>query len=256
MKKILLLFSMSILLFSLTALAKESEGENKFLRGTLDTTIATQYKSVGRSKFGNKGLFSPGINFDIKKGFSLDIRSYLPISSGYENSKKNAYTLFYETKLFREKEYEINIKAKHLFYDLIHNNRYNNYHETGSKFSFPKLVNFNNGDKVVPSYYGIAFWSQKKNNSGYNGFAHIFNIDYVKKISIKQKIKFYSNITYNDSIGNSGSFFSHITIGTSTDIKLKSNLAIAPFINYQISLEDSICEKDNIYGGLVFKYKF
>ena len=256
MKKMLLLFLIAVFLLPLTASAEESQKTKEFLGGTFSTTVTTQYKSVGRSKFGNKGLFSPGINLDIGKGFSLDMRSYLPMSSGYEDSKKNAYTLFYETKLFREKEYEINIKAKHLFYDLINGNRYDNYQETGCKFTFPKLINFKNKDQIIPSYYGIAFWSHKKNNSGYNGFAHIFNIDYVKKISKKQKIKYYSNITYNDSIGDSGSFFSHITIGTSTDIKLKGNLVLTPFINYQISLEDSICDTNDVYGGLTVKYKF
>lgn len=254
MKK--MLFLIAVFLLPLTAFAEESQKTKEFLEGTFSTTIATQYKSVGRSKFGNKGLFSPGINLDIGKGFSLDTRSYLPISSGYEDSKKNAYTLFYETKLFREEKYEINVKSKQLFYDIINGNKHNNYQETGCKLAFPKLINFENSDQIIPSYYGIAFWSQKKNNSGYNGFAHIFNIDYVKKINTKQKVKYYSNITYNDSIGDSGSFFSHITIGTSTDIKLKGNLVITPFINYQISLENSVCDKNDVYGGLIVRYKF
>ena len=222
---------------------------------TIRTTIASRYKSVGRSKFGDEGLFGNGVTMDIGNGFSFDVSSYYPVGSGYESSKKFGYTVFYKSKFFDEEKYEIEMKAKHLFYNIINGNRYNNYQESGAKFSLTNLINFDNGDKLIPSYYPLIFW--KHTGSAYNGTAHILGLDYVKNINDKYKMRIYYDLTYNDSIGNSRSTFSHSVIGIFVDIPLDENITISPFYNYQITLDENICGEDSgPYYGIVFKMKF
>ena len=218
------------------------------------TTFASRYKSVGRSKFGEEGLFHNGITLDFKNNFLFDVASYHSMGRGYEDGEKFSYTLYYKKKWFEGEKYEVEMKAKHLFYDFVGGDRDKNYQETGAKFSFTNLFNFGNGDKLIPSYYPLLFW--KHSGRAYNGTAHIFGLDYVKKIDENIESKLFCDLVYNDSIGNSKSAVSHSTVGVAVDIKINKNISVIPFYGYQFSFEKDIVGDSSPCFGLKIIKRF
>ncbi len=257
-KKMLIVSLCVILMFSSVGAGKETATDKVGLYDDIDivwrTTFANRYKSIGRSKFGEEGLFHNGITFDFKNNFLFDVGSYHSMGSGYEDGEKFSYALYYKEKFFEGESYEISSTAKYLFYDFARGNRYDNYQETGVKFSFSNLFKFSNGDKIIPSYYPLVFL--KHTGHIYNGTAHIFGLDYVKKINEDIESKLYCDLIYNDSIGNSKSAFSHSTIGVSFNIKLDDSTSIIPFYGYQFSFEENIVGDSGPCFGIVFRIKF
>lgn len=254
MKKILLFIL--ILIFSFPVLVDDLKAETTNFE--FRSITSTRYKSVGRNKFGNRGLWGLGLNYDLpdfndRVDFSFDIASYSAIGSGYEKDEKMAYTLFGKVKFFEGEKYQADILLKHLYYDMFEDHHTRNYHENGIKIRLPNLLELSENDKFVLGYYGLFFWT---NRMEYNGDAHIFSIDYLRNIDKKTILDVFTDLTYNDSISNTGSDFSHMTFGISLNIKIDKKIALSPFINYQVSFEDYVSETDDLWGGISFRLKF
>jgi hypothetical protein len=60
-----------------------------------------------------------------------------------------------------------------------------------------------------------------------------------------------------DGLGGAAYDWSYDTFGLSTAFKTSDNLTFAPGIYQQISMDDSVCKRDDItYCKLSMKYKF
>jgi hypothetical protein len=62
-------------------------------------------------------------------------------------------------------------------------------------------------------------------------------------------------VNYNDGILGADHDWSHATLGLSTSFELEP-VTLTPFLNYQISMDESVNDEDEIYGGISITLDF
>ena len=99
-----------------------------------------------------------------------------------------------------------------------------------------------------------------------SGFAHVFMLDYglpvkglVPEIP-EHVLNLHTELVYNDGIGPAGQDVDHdwsnAVFGVSTDFNLDKNLTLTPAIYYQVSMDKSVNDDDELWSTLGLKYKF
>ena len=235
---------------------------------SVDLTATVQSKHIwhGIDLLDDHGVFIPVGTITLgDTGFSGKVIGGYCLSKGFSNSRDLHYAVFYTGAFLKDAPYATNFTANYIYYGKPEiSDRKGDSQEFGSTFFWPKLIAAGDG-YITPSYYLGYIWASRSNSniSGCEGFIHVFGLGYDFEIpnfwpgGEKQAFKLFGDITYNDGYAGSAieHDWSHATLGISTDLK-KGNLTISPSLNYQISMEDSVNDENELWCGISATYRF
>ncbi len=273
----------AVVLLAATGVAQALEGE---LHGAIDVTYQTKNVWRGFDVYGDKSAIQPTIDLNLfGTGFGMSVQGHRANSSGYELSERWDYTLYYQNRMFGEESYATNYRLGWVYYnfpDLSSENA--DLQELHAVLSLPKICPAG----VVPSYVLVKMWPSESGSwvaskfdlSKINpatggpmpstgtpsGFAHIFMLDYGLHVAgllpeiPEHVLNLHTELVYNDGVGPGGQNVDHdwsnAVFGVSTDIGLAENLTFTPGLYYQISMDKSVDDEDELWSTFGLKYKF
>ncbi len=232
----------------------------------LSTTFVSKHMWHGFDLLDDHGAFIPVATIDFgDTGFSGKVIGVYPMSSGFEKSVEFNYAAFYKGSFLEDSRYVTDLTVNYFYYGKPKvARRKADTQEIGINLCWPELINVG-GSSVVPSYYFGSIWPSKSDsdNSGCEGFIHVFGLGYDLNVPAfwpdkkEQVFSFFGNISYNDGFGGKSvdSDWSHAVIGLRTNLG-RGNLTIAPGLYYQISMDDSVNDEDELWCGLTLTYSF
>lgn len=274
-----------VMLLAATGVAQALEGD---LHGAVDATYQSKYVWRGFTVYGSKSAIQASVDVDLfSTGLGVSVMGHRANSSGYENQERWDYTLYYQNKLFGEESYATNYRLGWVYYNYPDNPSKGAIRprvapnaalqELQAVLSWPKICPAG----VVPTYVLVKMWpSCSDSYSGArsslvpapgfggtaSGFAHIFMLDYGLHIEglvpqiPEHVLNLHSELVYNDGIGPAGQDVDHdwsnAVFGVSTDINLDTNLTFTPGLYYQISMDKSVNDDDELWSTFGLKYKF
>ena len=232
----------------------------------LNTRFVSKHIWRGFDQFDDKGAVQPSINLDwFGTGFSTTVWSCWELSSGSENQEEMDYVAAYSSSFLQDAPLRTNYSVNWIYYDYPNTySKHKDAQEIGVSLSWPNLIAI--GDRpLVPSYYVGRLWPSKSggDNRSAAGWIHIFGLGYDLPVpnfpaeDQEQVIHLAAEIVYNDGMGG-GSIdhdWSHAVLSISTDIEI-GNLTLRPDLNYQVSMDDSVNDEDELWCGLSIPYKF
>ena len=233
---------------------------------SVDVSATVQSKHIwhGFDLYDDHGVFMPAVGVTLgDTGFSGKFIRCFPLSGGMEKSVQQLYAIFYTGAFLEDSPYVTNYTANYFYYGMprIHAAR-SDTQEVGVTFAWPKLL----GDSgLFPNYYIGRLWPSRSrsNLEGSEGFIHVLGLAYdfavpdFWAVGKSQGFRLSSDITYNDGFGAGGAKhdWSHAVLGACTNLGA-GNITITPYVNYQISMEDSINPEDETWCGVNLTYRF
>jgi len=229
----------------------------------LSTTVQSKHMWHGFDLYNNHGVVMPAVGVTLgDSGFSGKyIRAY-PTGSGLEKFVQSLYAVFYTGTFLKDTPYVTNFTTNYFYYGMPEfMRRKNDLQEVGISFSWPKLLG-NSG--LMPNYYFGMLWPTRSNTNlkGSEGFIHVFGLAYDLNapnfwgVGKGQTFRLSSDITYNDGFGCGADHdWSHVVLGASTNFGF-GNLTFTPFVNYQISMDDSVNKENELWCGVNATYRF
>ena len=125
--------------------------------------------------------------------------------------------------------------------------------------AMPNLLHL--GDiALVPGYYVGKLWPNSSGVSDVAGFFHVLDLSFDMPLSLPGRndpriFSFYADLTYNDGALGADHDWSHSTLGVSTSFSMGS-AAITPFLRYQISMDDSVNNENEVWTGISLSMNF
>ncbi|MCJ7779070.1 MAG: hypothetical protein MUP16_12250 [Sedimentisphaerales bacterium] len=275
MRKVVLLTA--VLFLTATVAAQEKTDE---LHGVIDVTYQSKYIWRGFSVYDNTSAFQPSIDLDLfGTGFGVSMMGHRANSSGYENSERWDYTLYYQNMLCADQPYATMYRFGWVYYNYPNiPSRWADLQELQMVLAWPKILPVKG---LVPAYVLVKLWPSSSDSlvskmvdlsTGLpstgtpSGFAHIFMLDYGLEVTCPvtnqpRVLKLHSEVVFNDGVGPAGQNvdqdWSDAVFGVSTDVDVAKNLTFTPAINYQITMDESVNpHKDVTWATLSMKYKF
>jgi hypothetical protein len=265
MKKKAILLTV-VFLFSTGLLAQAQDGG---VSGTVDLTYQSKYIWRGFDVYGNDSAIQMGANLNIcDTGYGIKAFWSRANESGFENLEEFDITLYYNNLVYEDEMYAMHYTLGWTYYSYLDEPKTErNYQEMLLSLAFPKLCPAG----VVPSYTIVRMWPAKSgspmNDNG--GWLHILGIGYdttlpplIPELS-EQVLHLSGSLVYNEGVGAAyapnGSVdndWSHFLFGATTDIDLGNNLALCPGLFFQLSMEDTVNDDEEIWAKLSLKYKF
>ncbi len=252
---------MTALVFSSCGVSQAQQAEPTRLGVDLDATCVTQYLWRGYDLYDDHGAFQPSINMDLfGSGFSVNIWGSVPIGSGYEDLTELDYTLAYGTSLFAEETYALDIAANYIYFNYPKLNHMANVQEIGVSTSMPNLLSISD-IAIVPSYYVGQLWPNSSGVSGVAGGFHILGLSFDLPVPCpageegQQVFSFFADMTYNDGAFAADHDWSHSTCGVSTSFAV-GPATVTPSLNYQVSMDDSVNDEDELWAGVSMSIGF
>ena len=236
-----------------TVQAEDTESKPR-LGIDVDGTYVSKYIWRGYDVFNNHAAFQPSVNADLfGTGFSVNVWGSIPCGSGAgQDLTEVDYTVAYDAHYLEDTPWAMDVGVNYIYYDFPRvNSRFvPDTDEVGAHIAFTKL--FKIGDSaLVPSYY-VGRLSPVKDNIGTDveGTYHTFALSY--DVAVPQTdliLTFTGDINYNDGLFGADHDWSHATLAVATSVEV-GPLTISPFLNYQISMDDSVDDEDELYGGV------
>jgi len=241
------------------------------IRRGLEGKIGVELSAIVQSKhmwhgfdlLDDHGVFLPIATVSLADtGFSGKIIGAYCLSGGFERSDELNYAAFYTGAFLQDTRYVTNFTANYFYYgkpNVAHAKA--DAQEIGVSLSWPNLLGENS---LLPNYYIGALWPSRGHGSYIrhcSGVIHVFGLAYDLKIpnfwpgGREQAFRFSGDITYNDGFGGVKHDWSHVVLGASTKLG-SGNICITPYLNYQISMEDSVNNEEEIWCGVNFTYRF
>jgi hypothetical protein len=272
----------SIVLFlGVVAFAQAQEAE---LHGAVDVTYQSKYIWRGFACFGSKGAIQPSVDLDLYgTGFGINVMGHIPLSGGYVNFERYDYTLYYQNKMFETEDYATNYRLAWVYYNYPDNPSKGSMtspnaalQELHAVLSWPKVLGI---EGLVPSYVIVKVWPSESDSwngakapagGSASGWGHIFMLDYTMAIpgllpeTPEQPLRFHTELVYNDGFhpcgggpaGPADHDWSNVVFGVATDFDLGNNLFFTPGLYYQISMDKSVNDDDELWATLGLKYTF
>ena len=260
-KKILLIAG---ILLCIAAGTQAQEADEARLGVDLDATWVSKYLWHGFDLFDDKAAFQPSVNVDFwGSGFSFNYWASIPCSSGLVNLTEYDYTVAYDRTVFEGEKYATDVTANYIYYDFPDEpDRAADGQELGVGFAWPNILPAG----VVPSYYVGKIWASKSDSdlgSDFGGFIHVFGLGYDLTVpgilpdTSEQTLSLTADLTYNDGYGSATAEhdWSHATLGISSGFEI-GGATFTPALYYQISMDDSVNDEDEIWVGLSLTYRF
>jgi len=218
----------------------------------------SKYMSKGAEGYGQQGALFKTIDLDLYgTGFGVKVTHRNATASGYVDKQRFDYRPYYKGKLFEGKSYttNYNISCGYEHYPGLARNVANTTFEWIFDFSWPKIM----PKGFVPRYTAHYEYPAGSNyaHSNITGWVHRFRLGYDLNVSeIPEPLYFSSEVAYTDGLGGAAHDWSYATFGLSTVLKINDNLSFVPGLYHQISMDDSVCERDVTYFILSMKYRF
>jgi len=230
---------------------------------TLDFTYVSKWLSKGVEAYGSQGGLFKTLDIDIYgTGFGIKTTHRNATGSGFVDSQRFDFRPYYKNTAFEGETYATiyNISVGYEYYPGLARNRSNTTFEWIFSFSWPNIL----PGKLVPGYkahYEYGAGRSYKNQSGANipsGWVHRFLLGYdLDTEQLPNPLHLSSEVAYTDGLGGASHDWSYITFGLSTVFEMTENLSFVPGFYHQISMDDSVAERDDItYCVLRLRYKF
>jgi hypothetical protein len=265
------IFTVLAVLMAVVGLAQAED-----LHGTLDVTYGTKYMWRGFDTYNDKSAIHPSIDLDLfGTGFGFNATGHMANSSGHELNKRWDYTLYYLGTAFENECYQMNYRLGYVYFNYPNRSAHNtkdsiDLQELHGIFSFPNLLGVEN---LVPTYAIVKLWPANSDSlvgsaapGTASSFAHIFMLDYAIPFDCplagtEQMLNLHSELVYNDGISPNGQTdvdhdWSNAVFGVSTTYDLGCSTYLTPQVYYQISMEDTVNENDELWANLSLTYKF
>jgi len=251
-----------LLLYTLIALTVPAFAETLQDEPTLGITADVKYLSKWLSKgypvYGSHGAVFSTINLDFyQTGFGLITTHRNATSSGYVDNQRFDYRPYYKSMFFEDKPYatKYNISAGYEHYYGLARHKANTTWEWIFDFSWPDLIH----EGLVPRYTAHYEYpvSGGDINRKVSGWVHRFGLGYDLNTSIlPRSLHLSSELVYNDGMGGLTYDWTHATFGISTGLDIAESLTLTPALYYQISMDDAINTRDELYTTISFRYTF
>jgi len=250
--------SVAVILLMSVALAQAQDNKNNELGVTFDLTYMSKWMSKGSEAYGQQGAIFKTIDLDLYgTGFGVKVTHRNATASGYVDKQRFDYRPYYKNQLFEGESYATNydISCGYEHYPGLARNKANTTYEWIFAFSWPDIL----PEGLVPSY--IAHYEYPAgshyNHSYITGWVHRFILGYDLNVpELPTPLHLSSEVAYTDGLGGAAHDWSYATFGVSTKLKITDNLSFVPGLYHQISMDDSVCERDVTYCELSMKYKF
>ena len=269
MKKGILLAA--AILLSAAGFAQAQEGE---LSGSANLTFLSSYIWRGYDWYRNNGpavQLGMDLNF-YDTGFGLSIVNTRALKSGngfgnisHQNLERIDLTLSYNNNLFEGQQYATDYKLGWVYYNFPDSSsNYMDMQELFLSLSWPEMC----PRGIVPSYTIVCLWPSESNSwidtqtGGAGGWLHIVGVGYDWTIpgfvpeTPEQILHLSADLVYNDGVFGADHDWSHGTLGVSTMFNIVENLTLTPGLYYQVSMDDSVNDKDEFWVSLGLSYKF
>ncbi len=265
MKKKAILLTV-VILFSTGLLAQAQDGG---ISGSVDLTYQSKYIWRGFDIYGNDSAIQMGADLKLADtGYGMKAFWSRANESGFENLEEFDITLLFNNLVYEDEMYAMNYTLAWTYYSYPDEPKtVRNYQEFLLSLAFPKLCPAG----VVPSYTIVRMWPAKSgavmNDNG--GWLHILGIGYDMTVPPlipelpELVLNLSGSLVYNGGVGAAyapnGSVdhdWSHFLFGATTDIDLGNNLAFCPGLFFQLSMEDTVNDDEEVWAKLSLKYKF
>ena len=246
-----------------------TQAEQDKLGVEVDVTWVSKYLWHGFPVFDDQPAFHPSINLDLyDTGFSIKVWGAFGDASRVKTYQEFDYTLAYDCRAFEGANYATDIRFNFIFYDFKEWGI--DKHEVGAGFTWPNIC----PTGIVPGYYFGCMWPRTHYGTGdsylqgdASGFIHVFSLAYDLTVpgflpdTDEQVLNLTTDLTYNDGYGaryggpTADHDWSHTTFGIATDIAI-GELTFTPAVYYQISMDKSVNDEDELVTGLSMSYSF
>ncbi len=278
MKQIIVCGIVLSVLSMVTAQGQEAkEGE---LHGWVEMTYQSKNIWRGFDVYGDKSAIQPAVNLDLfGTGFGINVTGHRANSSGFENSERWDYNLYYQNMLFGDQDYATAYRFGWVYYNYPNiPQSWADLQEVHMILAWPKLLPIKG---LVPAYVLVKLWPSSSDSlvaktvdlstgmpsrGTASGFAHIFMLDYGLEVTCPisnqpRVLKLHSEIVFNDGVGPGGQNvdqdWSDVVLGISTDIDLGNNLTFTPGLYHQITMDESVNDdKDETWATAGLRYSF
>jgi len=256
------------------------------IQGTASLTFTGKYVWRGFNVFGAKSAVHPMVDLFMPDcSVGLSVEGHRANSSGYENSERWDYSLYYLGKMFPGESYEMNYRLAYVYYNYpdlsSHSTGSIDLHEGHAVMSFPKVTGI---EGLVPTYVlvklmpvnsGTIVGANSPGGGTASGWAHILMLDYTVPMhcpftGVDRKVNFHSEVVFNDGVAPEGGNtlnkgvpigptdhdWSNAVFGVSTNYEIEDNLFFTPGFYYQSSWDDSVNSSDEYWLSLGMSYKF
>ena len=251
----------AVILLSTIGLSRAEENK---LKVTFDMDYMSKWMTKGKQGYGEDGAFLSTLGLDLyNTGFGLSVKHINPDSSNFytgndiKDKQRLDYSVFYKNSFFEDQIYKTKYKLSWTYknyYDQARNK--GNVQAWQLKLSWPELFS-----KKLEPYYITHY--EYPAGSGYDmkphwaGWVHRFGLQVNLDVAeLPEPLCLTSEVAYTDGLRAADHDWSYATFGISTKFKVTDSLTFIPEINYQVSMDDSVCERDLTYFKLGFKYKF
>jgi len=262
MKRASILLSLVMLL----SLVGWVQADERALGVTLDTTFVSKYMWHGFNFYGHdNAAVQPSVNLDLwGTGFGAMVWGSWATKSGSRDLEEFNYVLNYGNSIFADTPYATNYTVNWLYFDYYDApTRDSDLQELNAQLSWPDLLPAG----IVPNYTVGKLWQARSGSAALtdvSGWVHVLGLGYDLSLPDlfpdmpEQVISLMTDLTYNGGYGAAAADhdWSHATLGASTSFSIAENLAFTPSIYYQISMDDSVNDEDEVWTTLSLAYAF
>lgn len=245
---------------ALLCLAGPAAAEEKELGVSLELSYHSKWLSKGARGYGSKGALFKTVDLDFwGSGFGAKVTHRNATSSGYVDKQRFDYRPYYKGSLLEgerlETAYNISVGYEH--YPGLARNRANTTYEWIFAASWPKALE----GGLTPWYKAHYEYPAGSNydHSDITGWVHRFGLNYqINNTSLPTPVKLSSEVAYTDGLGGDSvdHDWSYATFGAATSLEIAKQLSFTPGIYYQVSMDDSVNEHDELYTILTMRYTF
>ena len=243
--------------------ASQAEEEGRKLGVSFDATYVSRWMCRGAEVWSEDGGFFETTNLHLwGTGFKAAVTHRSATGSGWVNKQRLDYMLCYSGTAFDSKPCKTEYTAGYVYknwYDKLANAAGNSkdFETWVFEYSFPNLLRRTG---LVP--YGVTTYDHPaKSDDGFGkhwyGWVHGFGLTYDLRLpDLPSPLHLTSEVAYNGGFLAADHDWSYSTFGISTELKLSENIRFVPAIYHQISMDDSVCNRDVTYCTTSMKYKF
>ncbi len=245
---------------TLLGTASITQAEDKKLGVTFDLTYMSRWMTKGAEGYSEDGAMFETIDLDLwGTGAGVAVSHQAATGSGWVDKQRFNYKVYYGSTLFDGEVYKTKYKL-----NWIYENWYGRARSKGNlqewifAFSWPDILPV---EELAPYYITHYLHPAGSNydNRNISGWVHRFGLGYDLAVAeLPKPLHLSGEIAYRDGYGGptKDRDWSHATLGISTKFKITDNLSFVPGLYHQISMDDSVCERDVTYCKLSLKYKF
>ncbi|MFH1370893.1 MAG: hypothetical protein ABII09_06370 [Planctomycetota bacterium] len=229
---------------------------------TFTMSGVSEYIWRGFDMFDDRGALQPSINVDwYGTGVSTMVWSAYPLTGDIKDRTEMRYIVGYTGWLWEDTLHVTQYTVNWTYYDFIQMpSTERDAEEIGLQLSWPQAYMVGDS-RFVPNYYVGRLWPAKSGavNKDSGGWIHILGMDYEFWLfgagAERQLVCLSAEAVYNDGMLGAENAWSDLVFGIGTTWR-DGPWTVRPEFKYQVSLEDTVNNEDEYWGGMSVSYKF